>query len=970
MIPESRRPNEPGDREPRSLPSFAGTHDDGVPSKENVERQLSFNELLEREEALSALSRVGEAARAGRGRTLFVEAEAGLGKTELLRRAHTEGSWSAIGRSAGSRMERGLAFSYLGQAMETLGFADLTTGAPGSSGTDLRVRLFLAVRDWLIEQSAAGPVLLALDDLHWADEDSLALLSFLCRRLTRAKVAIVATLRPWPDGAATLAADLTGSGTVELQILAPLSDEAARALYLANAPEGRDGAQADVVVRLASGNPLLVGEAARAAGPVAELSAEATPQVRNAMRQALLLSSFSALGEEARSCAQAGAVLGSPIRLGLVEEVSGLDRAATDAGIETLFAAGLLHVAGPGRATFRHDLVAEALYGDLDEGRRRRLHERAWRTLANRGELALATAHALPADLMGVPEAVQLAHRAGSEAFHSGAVSSAVQLLKVAEALGSPSADTDVVGDLAETLLSAGHPAEAAAACERALSVGASEARVRLRMLGLFGRAALLCGDQTRSAAATEEALVLAADKDPEAFVAFSVDEVYRMTTFIGPAQAQPRLEEFHRRALALGASSVGILSGLRAFLAIGTGQSWDLAPLEQAAEAVVDTPRASDPSAFWDPVAHFVAASVWMEDFEAGERWYQSLAERVGAKEPIVSDTAVAFSYAGGLLRQGRLSEAETVMAHTAHSAEAVSFGTGFELQAHCILALEAGRSEEAATLASTGQAAADASGRWYMSCWAAHIKGSAYLALGRVDEAADAYRSLGQLASEVGLGHPSVVPWAGAGLAAFYRSGARDEVASLVNWLESALVGAPCRWPRAMAAFGRGLLGEDAGDHTVADRAFEEALGLLRSVRLPLELGRVALAYSAVLRRRGERRRARTVAAEAAELAATSGSVLLAEQARGELARLGARRSRGRSEGLTKAEAKVAAAAAGGASNAEIAASLVVSVRTVEAHLSRVYTKLGLRSRRELMIRFPDGTGLSAVSDEGARP
>jgi tetratricopeptide (TPR) repeat protein len=732
-------------------------------------------------------------------------------------------------------METGLAFSYLGQALEDLGFTGLVRGAPGRSGTDLRARLFLVVRDWLAGQAAAGPVLLALDDLHWADEDSLALLSFLCRRLAKAAVAIVATLRPWPDGAAVLVSDLVGAGVAELQSLAPLSDGAARALYLAKAPEGRDPAQADVVVRLAAGNPLLVGEAARAAGPVTEPGEWATPEVMEAMRQAVLLSSFGPLAPDARSCAQAGAVLGSPFRLGLVEEVSGLSHDAADAGIGTLFTAGLLHGAGAGRAAFRHDLVAGAIYGDMDEGRRRRLHERAWQALANRGEAALATAHALPADLTGLPEAARLAHQAGREALSAGAVNSAVQLLNAAEGLDGPAADAATVTDLAEALLSSGHPAEAIAACERAMSVTAAGAPVRLRALGLLGRAAVLCEDQTRAAAATEAALELAADEDSEAFVAFAVDEVYRIATFIGLAPALPRLEELHHRALALGASSVGLLSGLRAYLAIAMGRSSDLGPLEQAAGAVVDTPRASDPSAFWDPVAHFVAASVWMEDFEAGQRYYSSSAEGVGSKEPVVSDTALAFAYAGGLLRQGRLGEAEDVLGRTAHAAETFSFGTGFELQARSVLALEAGRSEDAVSLASTGQAVADASGRWYMSCWGAHVKGSALLALGRVEEAADAYRGLAKVASAVGLGNPCVVPSAGAALVAFHRSGAQDEMAALVGWLEDVSAGSRCRWPAAMAALGRGLLAEDAGDHGASDQAFEEALGLLRSVRLP---------------------------------------------------------------------------------------------------------------------------------------
>jgi DNA-binding CsgD family transcriptional regulator len=110
--------------------------------------------------------------------------------------------------------------------------------------------------------------------------------------------------------------------------------------------------------------------------------------------------------------------------------------------------------------------------------------------------------------------------------------------------------------------------------------------------------------------------------------------------------------------------------------------------------------------------------------------------------------------------------------------------------------------------------------------------------------------------------------------------------------------------------------------------------------------------------------------VVAEAAGLAASCGSVLLAAQARDEQARLGARRSRRGPEGLTEAEAKVAVLASRGASNAEIAAALVVSVRTVEAHLGRVYAKLGLASRRQLMTGFPDGTGLTAGTTEDAAP
>lgn len=968
MTTESGREIEPGRGRPRSLLSFAGRDDDGVPGGENERPQRSSDRILEREEALSALSRVARAARAGRGHALFVKGEAGLGKTELLRRARAEGPWTSIGWSVGSPMESGLAFSYLGQALEALGFADLVSGPPEGSGNELRVRLFLSVRDWLIEQAATGPILLALDDLHWADEDSLALLSFLCRRLTLVPIAIVATLRPWPDGAVALAGDLATEGTAEIQSLAHLSDGAARALYLAKAPQGRDPAQSEVVVRLAAGNPLLVVEAAQAQGPVAEVGAQATPQVMDAMLQALLLSSFGALTEDARSCVQAGAVLGSPFRLGLVEEVSGLGHEAADAGIETLFAAGLLHSTGPGRAAFRHDLVAESVYGDLDEGRRRRLHERAWRALARRGELALATAHALPADLAGLPDVVEVAHRAGREALRSGAASSAVRLLTRAEALGGSSADVAVAVDLAEALLFSGRPHEALAACERALSVTGVGATIRLRALGLLGRAALLCDDTPRAATATEAALNLAADEDPDAFVAFAADEVWRVVTCVGLPSALARLDDLHRQAVSLGAGTTRYLEGLKSYLAFQAGLSYDLGPLEETARAVTETLRAADLSALaapWNPATLFVLASGWAEDFDAGELRYRLVTERVGTEEPIVSYTALTITFIAGLLRQGRLDEAGAVVADAAQASEVIAFGAGVDLNARAALALEAGRCEEALALADTCRSGADTRGYWFLSCTAAYLKGRALLALGRVEEAAVTYRGLAEMAAAGGLRNPCAVPWAGGALAAFHRSGAQDDVAALVGWLEETSVGSPWRWPRAMVALGRGLLAENAADYAVADQAFEEALGLLRSVRLPLELAQAALVYGAVLRRRGERKRARMVVVEAAELAAACGSVLLAGQAREEQARLGARRSRGRSQGLTEAEAKVAVLASRGASNSEIAALLVVSVRTVEAHLSRVYAKLGLRSRRELMIRFPDGTGLAASLD-----
>jgi DNA-binding NarL/FixJ family response regulator len=120
---------------------------------------------------------------------------------------------------------------------------------------------------------------------------------------------------------------------------------------------------------------------------------------------------------------------------------------------------------------------------------------------------------------------------------------------------------------------------------------------------------------------------------------------------------------------------------------------------------------------------------------------------------------------------------------------------------------------------------------------------------------------------------------------------------------------------------------------------------------VDLPLEWLQTQLEYGRFLRRSGQLQRARPLLARAAELAESTGALWLAGQANEELRVAGGRRrEKLDADQLTAAEQRVAAVAASGASNAEIAAALYVSVNTVETHLQHLYAKLGIRSRRQL--------------------
>jgi DNA-binding NarL/FixJ family response regulator len=165
-----------------------------------------------------------------------------------------------------------------------------------------------------------------------------------------------------------------------------------------------------------------------------------------------------------------------------------------------------------------------------------------------------------------------------------------------------------------------------------------------------------------------------------------------------------------------------------------------------------------------------------------------------------------------------------------------------------------------------------------------------------------------------------------------------------------------AAARWPwlRAAAARCRGLLLAAEGDTDAALRELAAALDQHRPLNMPFALARTELALGSAQRRAKQRAVARASLTQAEAAFEGLGATRWAERARGETARVGGRRP-GDDAGLTATERGVAELAAAGRSNREIAGELFVSERTVEANLTRVYRKLGVRSRTELARRLP---------------
>ena len=207
--------------------------------------------------------------------------------------------------------------------------------------------------------------------------------------------------------------------------------------------------------------------------------------------------------------------------------------------------------------------------------------------------------------------------------------------------------------------------------------------------------------------------------------------------------------------------------------------------------------------------------------------------------------------------------------------------------------------------------------------------------------------------------MGDPCLVPWSRHAIEAHIACGEVEAARSVLAWLETQADHIPWRWPRVAAACGRAWLAEVENDPERAESGFHDALSLHgEGEPMPVEEVETLLALGTYLQRAGHPARARPHLAEAARLAEGAGAEWLAGFARAALAVAGGRRRRPRAadDQLTPQELRVARLAGPGLGNREIAGTLHLSVSTIETHLQRVFAKLEIRSRRQLMTMALD--------------
>jgi DNA-binding CsgD family transcriptional regulator len=951
--------------------------------------------LLEREGELARIDGLLAAARAGHGGVLVITGPAGIGKTVLLTEAEQRAGRSGMRVLAGrgGELEGGFSFGVARQLVEPLlagaapaerevllagaarrGLIALGDEADAVPSAAANERLFTVVHGlyWLVvNASGAGPVLMVVDDLHWADQASLRFLLYLAGRLAGLPVALVLCWRPAEPAAGSdhLARleQIAGGSVVSV---APLSQGAVRTLLTGEfrtAPAERFAGACHTVT---GGNPFLLRELAESlrADGIAP-SEGAADQVaglgpRSVARAVALR--VAGLGRAAGELARAAAILGDAAQLRHAASLAGVALADAAAAADELAGIGVFEPGTPLR--FVHPIVRTAVHDDIPQAGRRLRHAEAARLLAADGAgLDEVCAHLLVCEPAGSLEVVQRLRAAATRALELGSAESAAAYLQRALAeTADVSLRAELLGELGRAEMVVHYPA-AVEHLGEALAL-ASDPAMRAAIAPDLAELLLLGGQWDAGAAVIREALAELPDRDTQLGEPAHAAVTRLQAWWVGLAAYDPDLvSEFDRRLGELRAAARGrdaasrMLAGLLAGVLAWRGERV-LALLDHALDqgrliARVD----SDPLM----AAQALFAPVMLDELERAEALADELLVLSRSRGSVIGLVIATSVRAAARARRGELVGAETDVRTVIETA--VEHGMAFAVPSVLYWGADAliERPELADAAALVGALAlAPDFARTASGALLQEVRGR--LALAQADfgtaraelqAAAGTYEALHLLSP--GTCWRSALALA---VAAEDPGEARRLAAS--ELAEARRAGLPR--PAGIALRTRGML--EGGRRGLSD--LREAAEVLAASGARLEQARALVELGAALRRANQRRAAREPLRTGLDLAHRCGAVRLAQRARAELLTAGAKPRRAvltGLEALTASERRVAELAVAGMTNPEIAQALFVTLSTVEGHLRHAYRKLSITSRGQLPAALRSAAPEAAVPSRG---
>ena len=906
--------------------------------------------LRGRQGECDTLSRLVASAQAGRSQVLVLRGEAGIGKTALLEFLADSARGCQVGRAAGVESELELAYAGLHQLCRPYLDRIGTLPAPqrAALGTAFGLRpgrapdrflLGLAVLTMLSEVAAEQPLIFVVDDAQWLDQASAQTLEFVARRLAAEQVGLVFAVRETYE-------EPILAGLPELRLRGLGIDDAA-ALLESAVPGTLDPRVRNRILAESDGNPLALLELPRAL-TAAELAFGTASRARSAVPldnrlEQGFIRQLSALPQPSQQLLLAATA--EP-----VGDLPLLWRAAQRLGIGAdavaeAEAAGLIELRD--RVRFRHPLVRSAVYRSATPPQRREVHQaladatdpdldpdrRAW----HRACAAVGPDENIAAEL----------ERSADRAVSLGGLAAAAAFLETAAAL------TPDPARRAQRSLAAGQAKATAGAFGTALSLlAAAEAGP----LDEAGQATidLLRAQISYNSSHGNQALpmLLAAARRLEpldgnlargAYLDALSAALFAGRLASGPGPGMRQVAEAAREAPPPQAPSKADLLLERVAVLYTDGYAASAPLLHRTVQAFGREGLTLDEAFHSAWVAAVAAVDLWDDvHWDILSRRHLDVVRQAGALSllPLALASRAIFD-----IHSGNLAAAAALVAESHWVAEVTGGENALTPIPEAWLAAMRGHEKHAEQLIQDTLNAATALGQGVGLNMMYSARAVLCNGLGRYEDALAAAREAATDPLELGP-----TKWALAELVeAGVRGGNTDAAAYAFGQLSAMTRASGTELALGIEAARRALLHDD----DTAEELYREAIERLGHTRIRVELARAQLLYGEWLRREGRRADARAQLRTAYEALAAMGVEAFADRARHELAATGetvrkrAVKTRGE---LTAQEAHIARLAAEGLTSPEIAAALYLSPRTVEWHLHKIFTKLGVSTRRQL--------------------